>query len=130
MDKNPYSGASGSDNIKSNVMGLSLTGLDGKPLDLSGQTLTMFVKRDTSQSTKPLIYNSTKRKEGITYHRFNFTSDINVMAIEMRPFEKFVSSKMFIKKNMKPSVTNLNNTYVYEQRSEQSKVIEIIQSYL
>ena len=47
MKNNPYKGSSGSNDLKSNVMGLAVSGPDGKPMDLSGQELTMFVKRDT-----------------------------------------------------------------------------------
>lgn len=119
MNNNPYHGVSGSDDIKSNVMGLSLTGPDGKPLDLSGQTLTMFVKRDlSSDDTVASIYNFTKKRNGVTYHRFNFTSEENVMAIEMRPVQRIVSSNILIKKHVKPSLDDQNDTYVYHQPSK------------
>ena len=109
MDNNPYEGAAKSDDIKSNVMGLALTGADGKPLDLSGQTMTMFVERavakedDVPASIFP--YRVTSDRKPLSFHQFNITSDNVSMVVELQAHDPLFDISAFIDFARKPGAS-------------------------
>ena len=104
MDKNPYGGAESSEDIKSKVIGLALTGPDGKPLDLKGQQMTIFVDRAVTKEeniTAP-IFNF---RLPATYHQFNFTAPYCSMVIELRAHDPLLKVNAAIEFERKPSMS-------------------------
>lgn len=110
MDENPYGGAASSEDIKSKVMGLALTGSDGKPLDLRGQLMTIFVDRDVSmeENVSAPIFDY---RLPATYHQFNFTAPNCSMVIELRAHDPLLQVNVFIEFKRKPSMSKMDSLY-------------------
>lgn len=108
---NPYQGAAGADDVKSDVMGLALSGPDGSPMDLSGQEMTMFVKRDLTNDIPPIKYKYDTEQGAMKVHRVNFTSNISYTAIEIRPIDPDTVIHVYISHERRPTVSNAVTNY-------------------
>ena len=86
MSNNPYGADSSSSDIKSNVIGLSLSDGDGNPLDLSGQELQMLVKRDASKDISPEM-NEFDTSGNMRFHKFNYSSLENGVVFEVKALD-------------------------------------------
>ena len=86
MASSPYGADASSSDIKSNVMGLSLSDGDGNPLDLSGQELQMFVKRDASKDIPPEM-NEFDTSSSMRFHKFNYSSLENGVVFEVKALD-------------------------------------------
>ena len=84
MARSPYGADASSSDIKSNVMGLALTDGNGNPLDLAGQELQMFVKRDASKDVPPEM-NEFDTSGTMRFHKFNYSSLDNGVVFEVKP---------------------------------------------
>ena len=120
MAKNPF-GSSPADDINSNVQGLSLTDASGKPLDLAGQELQMFVKRDLSTYTQPDMHTFDDISV-MKVHKFNYTSNDSGIAVEIRPVDPELKLKMFIQYVKRPTVSSYIATYEFPSAEEASKM--------
>lgn len=108
MEKNPYGGAASSEDIKSNVMGLALTGPDGKPLDLRGQQMTIFVDRAVSMEeniSAPIF----KYRLPATYHQFNFTAPNCSIVIELQAHDPLLQVNAAIEFERKPLMSKIHS---------------------
>ena len=86
MANSPYGADSSSSDVNSNVMGLALTDGEGKPLDLAGQELQMFVKRDASKDV-PSDMNSFDSSDSMRFHKFNYSNLDNGVVFEVKPVD-------------------------------------------
>lgn len=89
MANSPYGSDSSSADIKSNVMGLALSDADGNPIDLAGQELQMFVKRDASNDIAAEM-NQFSDAGTMRFHKFNYSTLENAVAFEVRPLDSKV----------------------------------------
>ena len=110
MADNPYKGSGGSDDIKSDVQGLAVCGPNGKPMDLAGQELSMFVKRDLINDL-PLVPHRYTNEGAMNVHRFNFTSETNSMVIEVRPTDPNIQTHIYLSYEKRPTVSNIIFNY-------------------
>ena len=89
-------------------MGLALTGPDGALMDLSGQELTMFVKRNEgADEPAPVFEYNVHERLPMTYHRVNFTSENKTMVIELHPVDPLFEAMVFIAFERKPTGSKL-----------------------
>ena len=86
MESNPYGTDASSSDIKSNVMGLSLSDGNGNPLDLAGLELQMFVKRDASKDVPPEM-NEFDSIATMRFHKFNYSSLENGVVFEVKALD-------------------------------------------
>lgn len=86
MTSNPYGSDSSSSDVNSNIMGLALTDGNGNPLDLAGQELQMFVKRDASKDV-PADMNAFDTSASMRFHKFNYSSLDNGVVLEVKPLD-------------------------------------------
>ena len=90
----PYDGA-GADDINSDTQGLALMGGDGKPLDVTGKEITLFIDRDTTADGPPDVHEFDVDDGAMKVHKFNLSSKTSSMAIEILPVDPRVSNKNF-----------------------------------
>ena len=108
MDKNPFAWDNSSSDLNSKTVGLSLTDGNGKPLDLAGQQLEMFVPRNLKiNPVKPMELNHFADDDPpMRVHKFNRSNLESAIAIEMKFFHpdiKFMAAVRYDKKtNCKP----------------------------
>ena len=86
MANSPYGGDASSSGVKSNIMGLSLSDGSGNPLDLAGQELQMFVKRDASKAVPPEM-NEFDTSGNMRFHKFNYSSLENGVVFEVKSLD-------------------------------------------
>ena len=130
MKNNPYKGSSGSNDLKSNVMGLAVSGPDGKPMDLSGQELTMFVKRDTTNDVQPMQYNYDVEYGSMKVHRFNLTDPTKYIVVEVRPVDAHTTSSVHISHEKRTTISSSVTNYTQISLNEAKSVKKLPDSYI
>ena len=86
-------------------MGLAISGPNGKSLDLAGEELSIFVKRNLLSDKPPILYEYDK-EGGLIFHRFNYTWEGHVVVIESRPVDLHTQINYFIAFNKTPTFSN------------------------
>ncbi|XP_065682979.1 polycystin family receptor for egg jelly isoform X2 [Hydra vulgaris] len=102
---NPYKDSVGSNDIASEVMGLAVSGPNGKPLDLASEELSLFVKRNLA-SDEPAVFYEYDKDGSLNIHRFNYTTESNFVVVESRPVDLHTQVNYFIAFNKTPTFHN------------------------
>ncbi len=87
MSNNPYGTDSTSADIKSRIMGLSLTDQNGNAINVAGQELQMFVSRDDNKKSLAEM-NKFDDSATMRFHKFNYSSLENAVVFEVKPLDK------------------------------------------
>ena len=93
MTSNPYGSDASSADIKSNIIGLALTDGNGEPINVAGKELQMMVKRDAGKDTAQPAVNQFSETATMNFHRFNYSSLLSGVSIEVRPVDSKLSLK-------------------------------------
>ena len=89
MDNNPFAWDNSSKDLDSKTVGVALTDGNGKPLDLAGQELEVFVPRDTLKNpVQPMeIHHFAEDDPPMRVHKFNRSNVEAGVAVEVLPFD-------------------------------------------
>ena len=71
-------------------------GGDGKPLDVTGKEITLFIDRDTAADGPADVHEFDVDDGAMKVHKFNLSSKTSSMAIEILPVDPRVSLLMFL----------------------------------
>ena len=120
MDKNPFAWDNSSSDLNSKTIGLSLTDGNGKPLDLAGQELEMFVPRNLKiNPVKPMELNHFEDGDPpMRIHKFNRSSIEAAIAIEIKTFHSGIKFMVAVRYGKKPTANHYDYAYTFPSLEE------------
>ncbi|PFX20690.1 Polycystic kidney disease and receptor for egg jelly-related protein [Stylophora pistillata] len=124
MDKNPFAWDNSSSDLNSKTVGLSLTDGNGKPLDLAGQQLEMFVPRNLKiNPVKPMELNHYAEGDPpMRIHKFNRSSIEAAVAIEMKFFHPDIKFMVAVRYDKKPTANHYDFVHTFPTPTEAKKM--------
>eukprot|EP00794_Sanderia_malayensis_P014077 gene14077-15546_t len=121
MANNPYGNDATSDDIKSDILGLSLTDKNGKPINVAGQELQMFVTRDLKGKTLVPDMNAFDDSQTFRFHKFNYTSLENGVGIQVKPVDKKLKLRVLLSYGKRPSLKSYMKNHTFLSNEEASR---------
>lgn len=123
MGDNPFPNEKAND-LNSKTVGLALTDGNGKPLDLAGQTLEMFVPRDLKKNPlKPMELNHYVADDPpMRVHKFNRTSNDSAIVIEIQSFHPKIKFAIMIRFDKRPSAMHFDFNHTFPSLEEAAKM--------
>lgn len=124
MDKNPFAWDNSSSDLNSKTVGLSLTDGNGKPLNLAGQQLEMFVPRNLKiNPVKPMELNHYADDDPpMRIHKFNRSSIEAAVAIEMKFFHPDIKFMVAVRYEKKPTANHYDFAHTFPTQAEAKKM--------
>lgn len=124
MDKNPFAWDNSSSDLNSKTVGLSLTDGNGKPLDLAGQELEMFVPRNLKiNPVKPMELNHFEDGDPpMRVHKFNRSSLDAGIAVEIKTFHPRIRFMVAVRYDKKPTANHYDYAHTFPTLEESKKM--------
>ena len=124
MDKNPFAWDNSSSDLNSKTVGISLTDGNGKPLNLAGQQLEMFVPRNLKiNPVKPMELNHFADDDPpMRVHKFNRSSIESAIAVEMKFFHPDIKFMAAVRYDKKPTANHYDFVHNFPSQTEAKKM--------
>lgn len=124
MDKNPFAWDNSSSDLNSKTVGVSLADGNGKPLDLAGQELEMYVPRNLKiNPVKPMELNHFEDGDPpMRVHKFNRSSIEAAVAIEIKIFQPEVKFMVALRYGKKPTANHYDYGHTFPTLEEAKKM--------
>lgn len=115
MDKNPFAWDNSSSDLNSKTVGLSLTDGNGKPLNLAGQELEMFVPRNVKiNPVKPMELNHFEDGDPpMRVHKFNRSSIDAAVAVQIMTFHPEIKFMIAVRYGKKPTANHYDYGHTF-----------------
>lgn len=124
MGENPFPADEKAKDLNSKTVGLALTDGNGKPLNLAGQTLEMFVPRDLKKNPlKPMELNQfTADDSPMRVHKFNRTANDSAIAIEIQPYDPNIKFRIVVRFEKRPTAQHFDFNHTFPSLEEAKKM--------
>ncbi|KAK3736330.1 hypothetical protein QZH41_020801, partial [Actinostola sp. cb2023] len=124
MAENPFPADEKAKDLDSKTVGLALTDGNGKPLDLAGQTLEMFVPRDVKKNpVKPMVLNHYAADDPpMRVHKFNRTTNDSAIVIEIQVFDPKVKFAIMLRFEKRPTAQHFDFNHTFASLEEAKKM--------